>query len=183
MKLVDLARESVRILKEIYPQGIKSEALARELNVPKRRVYDIIAVLKGLDLIETERRYDGTTLTWIDRSQNFVDRTEYEDIREQLSAMRESRNELQVQVAELKEQLRHAKSKIRLDIKPVEAKTRTEFNTKQLTIRPITPKGFKKVQNAGVEVIIETYDPGIIVDPTEKEEDGHAILLKTIQKI
>ncbi len=183
VKLVDLARESVRILKGLYPEGIKSDELAERLNVPKRRVYDIVAVLKGLNMITTQRKYDGTTITWIDPSEKYVLRIEYEDLREQLNAMRESRNQLYDQVAELKEQLRIARSKIHYSEQAVESTEKTEFRTRQLTIRPMSSRGFKRVKNGSVEVVIETHDPGIIVDPTEKESDEQQVLLKTLQKI
>ena len=75
MKLVELARNSVAILQERGEEGIRSDELAEILGVPKRRVYDVVAVLKSLEQVETRRRFNGTTVTWIDKSKDFVPKT------------------------------------------------------------------------------------------------------------
>ena len=40
------------------------------LKVPKRRIYDVVAILKAADLIKTTRSKSGTTLFWMNDSKN-----------------------------------------------------------------------------------------------------------------
>ena len=70
MKLVDLAVEAIRVLKERGESGIRSDILAEILDTPKRRVYDVIAVLRAVGQVTTTRKFDGTIVTWIDRLQD-----------------------------------------------------------------------------------------------------------------
>ena len=81
LKLVDLAQESVRIIQECGEDGIKSDTLAEKLDTPKRRVYDVIAVLKALGHVHTSRKFDGTTITWIDRTKEFVAKDMHDEIK------------------------------------------------------------------------------------------------------
>lgn len=183
MKLVNLAREALKILQECGEEGIKSDELAAQLLSPKRRVYDIIAVLKALDRVETTRRFDGTTVTWIDRSKEVVPKTEYEGIRLQLSDETEERKKLQLQAAELKEQLRITRTKLRREVKTVETVDKTEFSTTQLRVRALSGNGIKKVEHSGIEVLIETHEPGMVVDPAEIESDPNEELLKSLRRL
>ncbi len=183
MKLVKLAGEAIRLLRESGSEGIRSDELAEALGTPKRRVYDIIAILRALGNIRTTRRYNGTTISWIDRFRNFVPKDSYDDIKQQLETERETRKGLQVQVVELKEQLRVTRLKIRRDVEAIETMEKTEFNTCQIKVRPLSRNGFKRVKDSGMEVIIETTEPGMIVDPTEEEIDETEDLLKSIQRL
>jgi hypothetical protein len=183
LKLVNLAREALKILQACGEEGIKSEELAVLLRSPKRRVYDIIAVLKALNQVETTRKFDGTTVTWIDRSREQVPRSEYDGLRIQLSDESDERKRLQVQVAELKEQLRITRTKLRRDVKTVETADKTEFSTTQLRIRALSGTGIKKVEHSGVEVLVETHEAGMVVDPEEVECDPNEDLLKSLQRL
>ncbi|TFG33961.1 hypothetical protein EU527_05755 [Candidatus Thorarchaeota archaeon] len=183
MKLVELARESVKILKQSGEDGIKSDELALKLDTPKRRVYDVIAVLKALGHVRTNRKFDGTTVVWIDRSKDYVERFAFEDLKTELLRESEDRKEFQVQVAELKEQLRITRTKLRRDIQPIEMVNKTEFNTTQLRVRALSGNGIKKVEHSSIEVLIETHEAGIIVDPSIVEVDENEVLIKNLQKI
>ena len=183
LKLVELARKSVSILKEAGPEGIRSDELAEMLGVPKRRVYDVVAVLRALSQVATNRRFNGTTVVWVDRLRNYVPKAELEDIKIQLEQERAERKDLQTQLAETKEHLRRTKSKLRLDVQPTISAEKTEFSTTQLRVRSLSSKGFKRVADSGLEVIIETYESGMIVDPSEVEADENAALLKNLQKL
>ncbi|MBD3406398.1 MAG: hypothetical protein GF411_09830 [Candidatus Lokiarchaeota archaeon] len=183
VKLVDLAAEAVKVLKEYGEEGIRSDILAEQLRTPKRRVYDVLAVLRALKLVKTNRRFNGTTVTWVDPIKDFVQRNEYEDIKSQLDEERQSRKDLQVQVAELKEQIRITKSKLRRDTPSIEVSEKTEFNTTQLRIRSLSSSGFASVKDSGMEVYIETHEPGMVVDPTVSKKDEHEALLRSLQRI
>ncbi|MGY5873601.1 MAG: hypothetical protein RTV72_15235 [Candidatus Thorarchaeota archaeon] len=183
MKLVDLAQESVRIIQECGEDGIKSDTLAEKLDTPKRRVYDVIAVLKALGHVHTSRKFDGTTITWIDRTKEFVAKDMHDEIKGLLLQESDGRKDLQVQVAELKEQLRITRAKLRRDVQAVEMANKTEFNTTQLRIRALSSNGIKRVKHDGIEVLIITNEAGIVVDPSEIEIDEHEALLKNLQRI
>jgi hypothetical protein len=129
------------------------------------------------------RKFDGTTVTWIDRSKEFVPKTAYDELRIMFSDESEERKKLQVQTAELKEQIRIAQKKLSHGVKTVESADKTEFNTTQLRVRALSSNGIKKVEHSGVEVLIQTHEAGIVVDPEEVEEDPQDKLLKAIGKI
>ena len=183
MKLVDLAQESVKILQECGEDGIKSDLLAEKLDTPKRRVYDVIAVLKALGHVDTSRKFDGTTITWIDKSKDFIAKNLHDEIRIQLSKESDGRKNLQVQVAELKEQLRITRTKLRRDVQAVERGDKSEFNTTQLRVRALSSSGIKRVKHDGIEVLIITNEAGIVVDPSEIEIDEHEDLIKNLQRL
>ncbi|NHJ31228.1 MAG: hypothetical protein FK732_00055 [Asgard group archaeon] len=182
VRLVELAEKSIELLKKSGDVGIRSDVLAAELETPKRRVYDVIAVLKAVELVKTQRRFDGTIVTWIDKSKDYVPIDTYTEVKSALKEENESRKELQVQVAELKEQLRMTKTKLRKEVHSIETANKTEFNTTQLRIRSLSCNGFKKVSDSGMEVIVETHEPGIIVDPTEKPTDEKDTLIRNLQR-
>jgi hypothetical protein len=183
LKLVDLAKESVRVLKECGDAGIRSDILAERLDTPKRRVYDIIAVLKALGQVSTTRKFDGTVVKWIDKSRDFVPREYYSEIKIQLDQESSERKNLQVQVAELKEQVRISKIKLRRESTAIETSDRTEFNTTQLRVRALSSNGIKSVKHSGVEVKIETHEAGMVVDPSEVEVDEKKALITKLQRL
>ncbi len=183
MKLVDLATESVRVLKESGDAGIRSDILAERLNTPKRRVYDIIAVLKALGQVSTTRKFDGTVVKWIDSTKDFVPRETHSTMKTQLELESSERKNLQVQVAELKEQVRISKIKLRRESTAVEISNKTEFNTTQLRVRALSSNGIKSVKHSGVEVRIETHEAGMVVDPSEVEVDEKKALITKLQRL
>jgi len=183
LKLVNLAEESVRVLKESGDAGIRSDILAERLQTPKRRVYDIIAVLKALGQVSTTRKFDGTIVKWIDNAKEFVPRETYATLKTHLEQESTERKNLQVQVAELKEQVRISKIKLRRETAAVEISDKTEFNTTQLRVRALSSNGIKSVKHSGVEVRIETYEAGMIVDPSEIEVDEKKALITKLQRL
>ena len=65
MKLKEIAQKAIKVLKERGANGINNAELADLIGTPKRRVYDVIAILKAADLIQTERSGSGTHITWL----------------------------------------------------------------------------------------------------------------------
>jgi hypothetical protein len=163
MKLVDLAQAAMSVLEEAGDDGVRSEVLAEVLGVPKRRIYDVVAILKALDRVTVERRFDGITVRWVPQSTSDKDK-----------------RELQIQLVEAKEQLRKIKSELRRSGEmPPDSTTR--FDTKVLIIRTKGEEGFKKVVDSGKEVVVEGFTSGFIV--TTDDEYDEDIVLKSIQKI
>jgi hypothetical protein len=156
--------------------------LASMLESPKRRVYDIVAVLKALGLVTTKRKSDGTTLMWVDHSAEYIQRSEHEAVKAKLSDATATKNQLQVEVAELKEQVRLMRLKIPRESQTVGTTHKTEFDTTQLRVRATSRLGFKKVTDSGMEVIIETHDPGITVDPSEELADKIETLIRNLER-
>lgn len=68
MKLEQLACEAIELMKKSGENGITNAFLAKSLNVPKRRIYDVVAILKAAQLITTFRNKEGTMLFWLDSS-------------------------------------------------------------------------------------------------------------------
>jgi len=146
-------------------------------------VYDIIAVLKALDQVSTTRKFDGTIVKWVDKTKDFVSRESYDTVKMQLDQESTERKDLQVQVAELKEQVRISKIKLRRETTAVESSDKMEFNTTQLRVRALSSNGIKSVKHSGVEVRIETHEAGMVVDPTEIEVDEKKALVTKLQRI
>ncbi len=69
MKLREIAAQAIEIIKERGAEGINNAELAQLVGTPKRRVYDVIAILKAANLITTERDGSGTRIYWTDESQ------------------------------------------------------------------------------------------------------------------
>ncbi|OLS28560.1 MAG: hypothetical protein HeimC2_06170 [Candidatus Heimdallarchaeota archaeon LC_2] len=68
MKLEILATEVIKLLKKSGEGGITNANLSEILKVPKRRIYDVVAILKASRLISTTRNREGTHLYWLDSS-------------------------------------------------------------------------------------------------------------------
>ena len=64
MKLVELAKKATNILKDAGEKGINNIELAEKLEMPRRRVYDIIAILRATGLVESKREKGGTRVFW-----------------------------------------------------------------------------------------------------------------------
>ncbi len=66
MKLKEIAARAIEIIKQRGEEGINNAELAEIIGTPKRRVYDVIAILKAANLITTEREGGGTRIFWTD---------------------------------------------------------------------------------------------------------------------
>ncbi|MCH8908349.1 MAG: hypothetical protein IH840_14775 [Candidatus Heimdallarchaeota archaeon] len=64
MKLEEVARKSIEIIKESGSDGVTTEELSRRLSIPKRRLYDVKAIMKAANLISTFRDRTGTKIYW-----------------------------------------------------------------------------------------------------------------------
>ncbi len=68
LKLFELAKHAIEIIKSAGEEGIINLELAKELDMARRRIYDIIAILKAAKLVKTTRAKKGTMVTWIGSS-------------------------------------------------------------------------------------------------------------------
>ena len=74
MKLEEIARKSIDIIKERGEEGVSTSELAARLQVPKRRVYDVKAIMKAAGLINTSRDKHGTKLYWVHTLEKSTDK-------------------------------------------------------------------------------------------------------------
>ena len=63
-RLGEIAEQVIGILQDLK-DDIRTDDLADQVNVPKRRIYDVIAILKAANLIETTRDKMGTKVRWV----------------------------------------------------------------------------------------------------------------------
>ncbi|TFF89331.1 MAG: hypothetical protein EU549_01010 [Promethearchaeota archaeon] len=167
MKLIEIAKNSIKHLKNAGEKGINNIELAKTLNIPRRRIYDIIAILKAMDVINTQREKGGTRLIWKGNSVYYAGESSSgsgngltvklnEEIRERKKLEKENEI-LKSKIEELKETSE--------DFSEGEAKA-TKFPNKRIIIRSKSPsKKIKRVQSSKYKVFIEVDSPGLIVEP------------------
>ncbi len=62
--LYSVAKKAISTLKKQNSEGISITELVHQLNVPKRRVYDIKLLLEGIGLIESRKKSGESYLYW-----------------------------------------------------------------------------------------------------------------------
>jgi len=155
MRLIEIARKVVEILKEAGEQGYLSLELAQKLKIPQRRIYDIVAVLKALDLIKTVRERKGTRIIW---KTELHYQKEKELLLKALRKERELREKFEKRFLSLREKLELIGEK-----KVVQAYTSVKFNVNKVKIK--SEHGYITVSHRGKEVVAESIVPGITVQP------------------
>lgn len=160
MHLRDMARKAIEILQEVGEEGCLILELAYKLGVSRRRIYDIVAVLRAADLITTKRERRGTRIIW---------KTELHYLKEKkmlLEVIKKERT-LRKTIERKLLELRDKKTWMREEEKKGKAIVQTpemvKFNVSKLRIR--SDGGYLKVSNKGIEAIVESTRPGIIVEP------------------
>jgi len=155
MRLIEITRKVVEILKEAGDQGYLSLELAQKLKIPQRRIYDIIAVLKALDLIKTIREKRGTRIIW--KTELHLQK-EKELLLKALRRERELRQKIEKRFLALREKLEAiGEEKLAYAYKAV------KFNVNKVKIK--SEHGYITVSHRGREIIAESIAPGIIVQP------------------
>ena len=173
MRLIDIARDSIKVLQTVGDKGINNIELAKKLNIPRRRIYDIIAILKASNVIATKREKGGTRIYWIGNSNQGSDIAKSEDqkstqkakITDEVYKELNRLKELEKENLELKrkiDMLNNVISKIhtKKGDKP------TNFPNKSIIIRSKSPsEKIKRVLSSKYQVFIEVDSPGLIVEP------------------
>jgi len=155
MRLVEITRKVVEILKESGERGYLSLELAQKLRIPQRRIYDIIAVLKALDLIKTVRERRGTRIIW---KTELHHQKEKELLLKALRRERKLREKFEKYFLSLREKLETIGEE-----KCVQAYKAVKFNVNKIKIK--SEHGYITVSHRGREVIAESMVPGIVVQP------------------
>lgn len=155
MRLIEMTRKVVEILREAGEQGYLSPELAQKLKIPQRRIYDIVAVLKALDLIKTIRERRGTRIIW--KTELHLQK-EKELLLKALKRERELRRKIEKRFLSLREKLEAIGEE-----KLISAYKAVKFNVNQIKIK--CERGCITVSHRGREVIAKSMVPGIIVQP------------------
>ncbi len=160
MHLRDMARKAIEILQEVGEEGCLILELAYKLGVSRRRIYDIIAVLRAADLITTKREKRGTRIIW---------KTELHYLKEKkmllevIKKERTLRKNIERKLLELRDKETWMREEEKRGKVIVQTPEMVKFNVSKLRIR--SDGGYLKVSNKGIEAIVESTRPGIIVEP------------------
>jgi len=162
LHLRDMARKAIEILQKAGEEGCLVLELAYKLGVSRRRIYDIVAVLKAADLIATKREKRGTRIIW---------KTELHYIKEKnmlleiVKKERTLRKSIERKLLELREKKTWAREEEKREKDLIEIPELVKFNVSKLRIR--SDGGYLKVSNKGIEAIVESTYPSIIVEPVK----------------
>ncbi len=66
--LEEITRKTIELLKS-SGEALTAEEIAEKLNVKKRRVYDVLAVLSAADLISIEKKGRKQVAKWVERGE------------------------------------------------------------------------------------------------------------------
>ena len=64
MRMEEITQQAIALIKAKGEEGAGSTWLAEELGVHKRRIYDLISVLRPLGIIETRKENNVTKVIW-----------------------------------------------------------------------------------------------------------------------
>ncbi|MHA1649256.1 MAG: hypothetical protein ACTSYB_03600 [Candidatus Helarchaeota archaeon] len=169
MKLVNLAKKAIKFLQDAGEKGINNIELAEKLQMPRRRVYDIIAILRAAGLVESRREKGGTHVFWvslpsIESSTVSSDATKIsEKLQSQLSKLKEENNELKDKIKRLQEDL--SKSGVE------KVSKKQKFDSTGVVIRADKSLKITEVLNSGIEVTVKANGKGIIVEPISEDSN------------
>ncbi|MFX0097352.1 MAG: hypothetical protein ACFE7E_06285 [Candidatus Hodarchaeota archaeon] len=178
MKLSEITQTAVNLLKEAKRDGLNNIRLAQLLEMPRRRVYDIIAVLRAANLISTKREKGGTRIVW-----NDFDREEMKKAIDRLSKQIESKNQenqkLLQKIGDLKRRIERLREGLGEEEEAISS--RVKFEASSLRISVGGTARIKRVFSTGLDVTITTEKEGvIIVEPSKAEESEKE---KEVQKL
>lgn len=152
LKLEEVARKAIELLKEAGENGINNVELALKLKVPKRRVYDIVNPLKPTGLIEVRKEKGKTKIFWLEKREAII-KPEKKEIPEK------GKDRLKIETVKLIE------DKELLESFTGEQGAFFKFNCKALRISCVTPSKTCRVYHDGFEVVVETDGEGLVVKP------------------
>ncbi len=160
MHLRDMARKAIEILQEVGEEGCLILELAYKLGVSRRRIYDIVAVLRAADLITTKRERRGTRIIWKTELQYLKEK---KMLLEVIKKERTLRKTIERKLLELRDKETWMREEEKRGKAIVQTPEMVKFNVSKLRIR--SDGGYLKVSNKGIEAIVESTRPGIIVEP------------------
>ncbi|MDD1776553.1 MAG: E2F family transcription factor [Candidatus Helarchaeota archaeon] len=168
MKLTDLSKKAINYLKDAGDKGINNIELAESLQMPRRRVYDVIAILKAAGLVESRREKGGTRVLWactpaaesVNVSSNGT---------KELDKLKSENSKLIDENESLKEKIK----RIREDTSKEEPKRTSEkkvFDTAGIIVRAAKSLKINEVVSSGIQLVIKASGKGIIIEPISEDE-------------
>ncbi len=163
---MDLAKLATKYLKDAGDKGINNIELAEKLQMPRRRVYDIIAILRAAGLVESKREKGGTRVFWasvptIESTAGLPsDVKTSEKLQEEIAKIKGENNELKEKIKRLQVGIPKG------DIEKTSGKK--FFDSTRVVIRADKSLKITEVVNSGIEVIVKANGKGIIVEPSSE---------------
>ena len=167
MKLVDLSKKTIKNLQDAGEKGINNIELAEKLQMPRRRVYDIIATLRAAGLVELKRDKGGTRLFWA-TIPSIDSVTAPEEVPKELEKLKKRIADLEHENEDLKEKIkriRDEKSKTSIE----KTSEKKKFDSNGVIIRADKSLKIAEVVSSGIEVTIKATGKGIIVEPFSED--------------
>jgi transcription factor E2F3 len=167
MKLTDLSKKAINYLKDAGDKGINNIELAESLQMPRRRVYDVIAILKAAGLVESRREKGGTLVLWATPATESANVSsngtkEIEKLKAENSKIIEENEDLKEKIKRLREDSSKEEPK-RISEKKV-------FDTTGIIVRAAKSLKINEVVSSGIQVVIKASGKGIIIEPISENE-------------
>ncbi len=166
MKLVDLSKKTIKYLQDAGEKGINNIELAEKMQMPRRRVYDIIATLRAAGLVDLKREKGGTRLFW--STIPSIESAVPEEAPKDLEKLNKKITELEHENDDLKEKIkriRDEKSKTSIE----KTSEKKKFDSSGVIIRADKSLKIAEVVSSGIEVTIKATGKGIIVEPFSED--------------
>lgn len=174
MKLNEIASKAIQLLKEAKEEGIHNVKLAQMLGIPRRRIYDLIAVLKAANLIKIKKERGGSRLFWIDSLPDTSKRLE--SLTQYVGRLKTENDNLKLKIASLQQQLEQMKELQKIP-SVAERSEKVKFNTNKLTIRALAPNRIKQVYSTGLDAVVESDKPGLLVIPSIEKPKKEKVVI------
>ena len=162
MKLKEIAGTAIELLRNAGQEGLQNTELASALKVPRRRVYDILAILKATSLVKVKRQSQQTWIYWQEKEQ---------DTERKLSKLIEVNQQLKNELQSNLEKNAILTERISLlETEPVIGTTRSIIDRMEMQhpiVRVIAepPGNIKRFHLDGLGVVIETTSASVIIEP------------------
>ena len=167
MKLVELAKKATELLKESGEKGINNIELSEKLQMSRRRVYDIVAILRAAGLIEAKREKGGTRIFWSTIPSIESPTTPAADDKE-IANLKTKNKKLEDEIGDLKEKIKRLQ-KDSTKAGPSKTSKQMMFESSGIIIRAGPNLKITEVVSSGIEVSIKASGKGIVVEPTSED--------------
>lgn len=166
MKLKEISFKAIALIKEAGDNGLLNVELGRSLNVPRRRVYDLIAILNASGLVKVKRESSSTRIIWQGKEMD----TERK-LTKLIEINQKQKDEIQELALKLNQYGQHIKE---LERQPIVEGTRISLERTRLQhpiVRIIaeSPGRILSCHNDALGMVIETSSPTILVEPVVKK--------------
>ena len=168
MKLYEIAVKALRYIQEAGPEGIHSIELIKKIGVPRRRIYDIIAVFSAANLIKVKKEKGGSRLFWIESLPSTSKKIN--QMLDLISKLRKEKETLTLKVAQLQQEI----AILREQKQPAQIKTasdKVKFNTNKLRISAVPPHRITQVYSTGLDAFVEADGEGLVVKTIGKKQE------------